>query len=130
MNTFEEMTDMLQAYFECEKGAQAAICLYHQRFPNRAVPYHKKFEQLETNLGTYGAVKKPKKQYPVPRHENVELDVMLSIDENPDTSIRQIASEQGTSYGTVQRILKKHKVKPYIPQKVHAIDTRRSSQKS
>jgi DNA-binding MarR family transcriptional regulator len=82
-------------------------------------------------LGTYGAVKKPKKQYPVPRHENVELDVILSIDENPDTSIRQIASEQGTSYGTVQRILKKHKVKPYIPQKVHAIDTRRrSSQKN
>jgi hypothetical protein len=24
MNTFEEMTDMLQAYFECEKYAQAA----------------------------------------------------------------------------------------------------------
>jgi hypothetical protein len=24
MNTFEEMTDMLQAYFECEKSAQAA----------------------------------------------------------------------------------------------------------
>jgi hypothetical protein len=50
MNTFEEMTDMLQAYFECEKSAQAAIRLYHQRFPNRAVPYHKKFEQLETTL--------------------------------------------------------------------------------
>jgi hypothetical protein len=41
MNTFEEMTDMLQAYFEREKSAQAAICLYHQRFPNWAVPYHK-----------------------------------------------------------------------------------------
>jgi hypothetical protein len=24
MNTFEEMADMLQAYFECEKYAQAA----------------------------------------------------------------------------------------------------------
>jgi hypothetical protein len=48
--------------------------------------------------------KKPKQQYPVPRDENVELDVMLSIEENPDTSIRQMASEQGTSYGTVQRI--------------------------
>jgi hypothetical protein len=81
----EEMTDMLQAYFEHKKSARAAICLYHQRYPNRAVPYHKKIDS-ETNLRIYGVFKKPKQQYPVPRDENVELDVILSIEENPDTS--------------------------------------------
>jgi hypothetical protein len=111
-----------------KKSARAAICLYHQRYPNRAVPYHKKIDS-ETNLRIYGVFKKPKQQYPVPRDENVELDVILSIEENPDTSIRQMASEQGTSYGTVQRILKKQS------ETVHSTKSschrrRRSSQKS
>jgi hypothetical protein len=43
MDIFGEMTNMLQAYFECDKNTQAAIRLYHQRFPNRTVPHYKKF---------------------------------------------------------------------------------------
>jgi hypothetical protein len=42
MDIFGEMTDMLQAYFECGKNTQAAIRLYHQRFLNRTVPHYKK----------------------------------------------------------------------------------------
>jgi hypothetical protein len=37
-----EMTNMLQAYFECGKNTQAAIRLYHQHFLNRTVPHYKK----------------------------------------------------------------------------------------
>jgi hypothetical protein len=42
MDIFGEMTDMLQAYFECGENTQAAISLYHQYFLNRTVPHYKK----------------------------------------------------------------------------------------
>lgn len=116
-----QLTDMLQVYFECNKNRGQAVRLYSDRFPNREVPEPRKFGRIEENLRNYGALKKPKRDVRQFR-ENVELDVLLSVQENPTTSTREIASTIGSSGRTVHTVLKKHKFKSYIPQKVHALE--------
>ncbi|KAJ8949452.1 hypothetical protein NQ318_007553 [Aromia moschata] len=94
------LTDMLQVYFECNKSSRQAVQLYRERFPNREIPQHQKFARLETNLRAYGAFKKPPKtirQF----QEEVELNVFFTVQQNPRTSTREIASNIGSSKRTV-----------------------------
>lgn len=118
---FNQLTDMLQVYFECNKNSNQALRIYIERFPDRDVPERRKFNRLEKNLRRYGCFKKPKA---VRRKfcENVELDVLLAVEENAKTSVREVANIVGTSRNTVSAVLKKHKYKPYIAKKVQAID--------
>lgn len=116
-----ELTDMLQVYYECNKNRRQAVRLYSDRFPNREVPQPCRFRRLDSNLRNYGAFKKPKREERQ-FHGNVELDVLLNVQENPRTSTREIATNIGTSHEIVHKILKKHKFKPYLPQKVQALD--------
>lgn len=117
---FNELTDMLQVYFECNKNSSQALRIYMVRFPERVVPERRKFSRLEENLRSFGCFRKPK----IVRRlfsENVELDVLLAVEENARTSVREIANIVGTSRSTVSGILKRHKFKPYIAQKVQAL---------
>ena len=113
---------MLQVYFECYKNRGQAVHLYRKRFPNQVAPEPCKFARLEENLRNYGAFKKPKRKVRQFLNEDVELNVLLHVAENSQTSTREIAQNIGTSNQTVHAVLKKHKMKPYIPQKVHALD--------
>lgn len=115
-----QLTDMIQTYFECGRNSGQALRLYVDRFPDREVPDRRKFARLERNLRNYGAFKKPKRkerQF----DEDVEFEVLLSVEENPRTSTREIANNIGVSQQSVQAILKKHKFIPYVPQKVQAL---------
>lgn len=117
---FNELTDMLQVYFECNKNSNQALRLYRERFPERDIPNRRKFSRLEENLRKFGSFKKPmvtNRQF----EENTELGVLLSVEENARTSIREIADSVGTSLHTAWSVLKKHKFKPYIAQKVQAL---------
>lgn len=116
-----ELTDMLQVFFESNRNRLEAVRRYRVRFPDREVPDSKMFVRIETNLRNYGSFKKPKKQQ---RRfaENSELDVLLAVQENSRTSTREIAHNIGVSKTTVHSILKKYKFKPYIARKVHALE--------
>lgn len=118
---YNVLTDMIQVYFECNKNSGRALRLYIQRFPLREVPDRRKFSRLEGSLRSFGAFRKPKLEQRRFRRDT-ELDVLLSVEENPRTSTREIASNIDSSQATVQKILKKHKFKPYVPQKVQAIE--------
>lgn len=116
-----ELTDMLQVYFECLKNSYDAARVYRNRYPNRNHPSHQKFGRLEANLRQFGSFKKPKKQ----QREfdaDLELNVLLSVQETPRTSTIKIANDFGTSRRTVLSILKKHKYTPYVPRKIHALE--------
>lgn len=115
---FEYLTDMLEVYFECGKRPCDAIRIYQERFPDRESPHHKKFARLEANLRMYGSFKKPKKELRT-TDENLDLNVLLMVAENPKTSVREIANNIGSSSTTVHSILKKHKLRPYKPQLIH-----------
>lgn len=121
MENNQILTDMIQVYFECNRNRGAAVRLYRERFYNREIPEPRKFGRLEENLRNYGAFKKPKREERE-FNENTELNVLLNVEENPRTSIREISNNIGASKRTVNAILKKHKFKPYIPQKVQALE--------
>jgi hypothetical protein len=73
-----KIIEMVQKFVECTKnGFPIGKC--HRR----------KFAGLELNLRNYGSFKKPKKQNLVYRNQNLEVDVLLSSQENHWTSIRQ-----------------------------------------
>lgn len=116
-----ELTDMLQVFFECNKNRLQAVRRYSARFPDREVPDSKIFQRIEKNLRNYGSFTKPKTQKRK-FSEDKELDVLLAVQENSRTSIREIAHNIGISKTTVHGILRKHKLKPYIARKVHALE--------
>lgn len=116
-----ECVDAIQAYFECGKNSAAALRLYGNRFPDRLRPSADKFGRLVRNLRNFGSFKKPKINARVIQNQNLELSVLLYVEENPNTSTREIAHYMQVSHSTVQYILKKHKFFPYKPRKVHAL---------
>lgn len=118
---YGECVDMIQAYFECGQIAAAALRLYGNRFPERVRPSADKFQRLVENLRNFGSFKKPKSTAREIQNQDLELNVLLSVEENPDTSTRDIASQMQVSHTTVRYILKKHKFFPYTPRKVHAL---------
>ncbi|KAI4468181.1 lymphoid-specific helicase [Holotrichia oblita] len=111
-----ELRDMLQVFFECNKNRLEAVRRYGVRFPDREIPDSKIFQRIETNLKNYGSFKKPKTQKRK-FSEDKELDVLLAVQENSQTSTREIAHNIGVSKTTVHGILRKHKLKPYVARK-------------
>ena len=112
MENNNELVDMLQVYFECQKNSVRAQRLYADRFPDRIAPNRRKFGKLEQRLRRTGRLIKAKGNRRV-RNENLELDVLLNVEERPQTSIREIASNTNACVGMVHHILRKHKLRPY-----------------
>lgn len=54
-------------------------------------------------------------------YEDIELQVLLQIEENPKQSIRQISNNLNLTYFTVRKFLRKHHLKPYRPNFIHTI---------
>ncbi|KAI4460852.1 selenoprotein f [Holotrichia oblita] len=95
-----ELTDMLQVFFECNKNRLEAVRRCSVRFPDREIPDSKIFQRIETNLRNYGSFKKPntqKRKF----SEDKELNVLLAVQENSQTSTREIAHNIGVSKTTV-----------------------------
>jgi hypothetical protein len=116
-----ECVDMIQTYFECGSSSARALRRYRNRFPDRVLPSVDKFQRLVRNLRNYGSFKKPRKTAREIQDEDLELNVLLHVEENPNTSTREIAHHLQVSQQTVQHILNKHNFFPYIPRKVHAL---------
>lgn len=91
---------------ECRGKARRAARLYAQRFPQRAIPSYKVILRLISNARqgnfTYKRVHRP-------RHG----DILRSVRNNPNISIREIARRTGFSVGKIQKDLKKARYHPY-----------------
>lgn len=55
------------------------------------------------------------------RTELIETVVLAAMKNKPNLSIRKLSSEFGISYGSVQQILRTHKLKPYKLNSVHGL---------
>jgi hypothetical protein len=62
-----------------------ALRLYRNRFPDRVLPSADKFQRLVWNLRNYGSFKKPRKTACEIQDEDLELNVLLHVEENPNT---------------------------------------------
>ncbi|RLU25143.1 hypothetical protein DMN91_003235 [Ooceraea biroi] len=115
--TNEEYYDMLMALGECQGQYHVAARRYAELYPNRARhPRPNVILAAAQRLYETGSVLPKKKD--TGRHRdastlrNVET-VVRAIEQEPETSIRDIAREHELSYSTVQRILKEEKLHAY-----------------
>ena len=77
------------------------------------MPAHNYFRRLEICL-RFAFINKRRRH----NDENNEINVLAYFEANPSNSIRRAAVECGVSTGTVHKILKKKKYKPYKLNKV------------
>lgn len=106
-----ELMDMIEVYYESRKNGAESARLYAQRFPNRPTPNRQKFSRVAEHLRSTGSLSRKKRI--VQAREDLDLTILLSIQENSRTSLRELAMQHETSESTVARILRKHKFKPY-----------------
>lgn len=116
-----EYAEMHFVYGFCDGNALAAQREYRNRYPERITPSTQVFTRLHQRLIETGTVEKKKreegKRYPVEAEEHV----VHTVEENPEISTRQLASESGMSQWKVRDILKENKYHPYHFMTVQAL---------
>ncbi|KAJ8963770.1 hypothetical protein NQ317_014477, partial [Molorchus minor] len=104
------------------RNSEDALNLYFERYPERQQPSEQIFPRLENALMNYGSfVKLRPKQYAIEGRDEVEAVVIGAVLENPEISTREITVTKGVSKSRNQRILKKHKFKPYKIRLTHQL---------
>lgn len=123
--TNEDKLNMILIYGECRRNSRKANRLFRLRFPNRPTPDKKTFIMLCKNLRNYGSFKKTvrTRRRSVRNDENTAL-VLNNIINNPQCSLRQLASQTNLSVSSCHRILKTNK---YYPYKIHLVHSLRPS---
>lgn len=106
--------NLLLVYGECNKNLTRTIQVFSERFPNLPTPGRRTIRTLLKNCLTYGSFK-PKivKNHPVTDDADLEVTVLAYFHANPKASLRDARRDLGLSFTAIQRILKKHKWKPF-----------------
>lgn len=118
-----EKCDMLEAYLMCQKNCKRAVQRYSELFPGRQVPNHyyllRLYRQFRNNDNVF-AKKRTKRAAII--SQDTEVTVLTYFEVHPQNSIRQLSTETGIAYTTIQRILKKYKFSPYKHQRVQTLE--------
>lgn len=112
MFILEEKIDMYNVYLQSGRNSYQALRLYRDQFGARRLPNRRIFSKLEQTLRRTGSFVKAKREYEINKPD-LELNVLLCLEENPRTSVREISFNTGIAATTVHRILKKHNKKAY-----------------
>lgn len=105
---------MIYILGECHGNCLLASRIYKQRYPDEITPQPITFKRVKERFESTGDVKYRKKNRSrVVTHEENELSVLLSVEENPHCSIRRISNHLDISKTSVNRILRRHKFHPY-----------------
>ncbi|KAJ8929144.1 hypothetical protein NQ314_018190, partial [Rhamnusium bicolor] len=76
-------------------GRESESTIYKTKFPARRMPEKKMFARIIENLRRYGTLSKEKRERPrLVLNEAKQLDILLHIEENPETSTRQYLRER------------------------------------
>jgi hypothetical protein len=117
-----EYTEMHFVYGLCNGNALAAQREYHTRYPDRAIPSSQVFTRLHQRLLETGSVQKETKEVGPAHDVAVEEDILHRVQENPETSTRQLAVETGMSRWKVHQVLKENQLHPYHFTKVQGLE--------
>nr|CAH7733371.1 unnamed protein product [Callosobruchus chinensis] len=96
--------------------AHAARRIYHERYPQRAVPAVRTFIQIHVLLSETGSFKRSTVVIGRPlivRTVQMEEAVLNEIERNPETSSRKIAHELNITHVTVWQILRHQQLPVY-----------------
>lgn len=86
--------------------------LFNHRYPELPNISQSTVSKIHAQFRELGHVK-PLKRKPHFVEDDVKVDILLSVEENPTSSTRQIARENNVSQTTVLRCLHKEKLHPY-----------------
>lgn len=93
--------------------------LFNETHPNRPPISQSTVSRIENKFRDLGHVRdKPRVGRPPALDENRQLDALLMVQENPHSTLVEVASHVDTSKNTVFRLLHKQKFHPY---KVHLV---------
>lgn len=112
--SWQEKCDMYNIFISNGRNARASLREYQGKFPLRRQPQKGIFRYTETvfrNTRTFVNEKRNRRK-PVATEE-VELNVLLYFQDSPGKSIRNCCRELNLTYGTIRRILKKHKYRAF-----------------
>lgn len=97
---------------------QEQVCDFFNKYPNREPISQSAVSKIERKFRETGSVKDVPKSGRKQTSEDKKLDVLLTFQENPHTSSRQVGLDNNMDHTTVLKILKKEKWHPY---KVHLV---------
>lgn len=118
--TNEDFLNLLLIHGECNRITARTCRVFTERYPNKEPPNHNTVKRLMKNCTEFGSFKeKPNKNKPLVDNEVVEVNVLAYFSAYPEASISQAITNLRYSYGTIHRILKKHKWKPFSFTLVH-----------
>lgn len=121
--TTQEYAEMHFLYGFCDGNALAARREYALRYPDRRTPSSAVFTRLHQRLVDTGTVHKPAHEVGNIIHDIGLEDVVINtVQNNPQTSSRQVAREVGVSQWKVLDILHKNKLHPYHFTPVQALE--------
>lgn len=110
----EELVNMIWVLGECGKNSLLATRVYQERFPGVRQPSKRTLERLMDRFNRTGSVNYEKRERTkTALTEENELNVLLSVTEDPHTSVSKISKQQDISETTVRRILSKNNMHPY-----------------
>lgn len=109
--TNQEAFDMMMIYGECRQNESMAIRLYAERHPDRRHFRRGVFKRLADKLRTTGSIRNQRKGRECP--EEIVVDVLAAVSQDPHTSTRNIARDRGISQTTVSRVLRENKFHAY-----------------
>jgi len=109
--TTQQRVDMYDCFIECGSIARRAAVLYSERFPARPQVNHKTFIRVAHSMRRFGAVAGPSRHRQ--RNFDEELDILLYVLENPNSSLRNTGKVLGFSKDKIRNVLRTYNFKPY-----------------
>ncbi|XP_070524010.1 histone-lysine N-methyltransferase SETMAR-like [Cardiocondyla obscurior] len=105
--SYEELTDIILIYGECQRNQRQAAALYANRFPDRRRVDNGFFHRLCERSKTNGQFYKSRRPIHVPkRNREVIGAVQEAVVTNPHTSTRAIARDLNMFYVAVHKTIK------------------------
>lgn len=122
--TYSEQVDMLLVYGFCQGNGRESVRVYRERFPNRRVPNHQTFANIERRLREHGRFEPrnaDRGRERTTRIAEVEEEILDRIEGNPKLSVRPLGLELAVPKSTVHEVIREQLLHPYHVQTVQEL---------
>lgn len=103
------------------RSQNEVVQLFNEKYPDSSVN-QSTISRILNKFTDTGSVQNIKGRGRQKIGEDTQLDVMLDVTENPQSSVRNLARHHGISHSTVWRLLRKEKFHPYKIKLLHELN--------
>lgn len=95
--------------------------IFREKYPNLPPISQGTISKIESRFREHGHVRDLPRQRQPKINEDVKVNLLLAIQENPVTSARELARESDVSHKSVLKVIKSAKMHPYKMQMLHEL---------